>query len=540
MIVFRQSLFASACFLAAASLGHAGDWPQWSGTNEKNMVSSETGLPVEFSPGRRIRGKADIDMATTKNCRWAVKLGSQTYGTPTVSQGIVLIGTNNEAPRDPGKTGDRGVMMAFEEKTGKFLWQLVVPKLAAGKVNDWEYLGICASGTIEGDRVYLVTNQCDVVCLDLHGLKNGNQGFQDEAKYMTPPAAPGQPPPPTAEVTPIDADIIWVYNMREELGVFPHNMTSSSPVIVGDRLYVTTSNGVDWTHTNIPNPQAPSFITLNKNTGEYLAEEGSEISKRILHCSWSSPAAGTIKGTPTVVFAAGDGWVYGYGMGITKEDDDVALMEELWRYDANPKEYRFDEKGEPRKYATAEGPSEIIATPVIYKDRVYVAIGQDPEHGEGVGMLSCIDATKRGDITKEGAIWTYKGIGRSISTASIHDGLVYIAEYAGYVHCLDAETGELYWKHDTKGHIWSSTLVADGKVYIGNEEGELTILQAGKELKVLNVIEFPAPILCSVVAVNGALLVPTQTHLYCFAEGATPVAENETDQSAPAQAKAVQ
>ncbi len=505
------------------SLTSAGDWPQWSGTPGRNMVSSEKGLPAEFSPGKKIKGTDDIDLATTKNCAWVVKLGSQTYGTPTVSGGKIIIGTNNDSPRDKGKIGDRGILMCLDEKTGKFLWQLAVPKLAAGKVNDWELLGICASASIEGDKAYIVTNQCEVVALDMNGLANGNDGFKDEAKYFTPPPAPNSPPPPVAEVVPTDADVLWRYSMRDELGVFPHNMTSSSPVIVGDKIFVTTSNGVDWTHTNIPNTQAPSFISLDKKTGAYIAEEGSKISTRILHCSWSSPAYGEIGGTPSVIFAAGDGWCYSYGLG-SKKDDDIAIMDEHWRYDANPHEYRFDQSEQKRKYATSEGPSEIISTPVIYKNRVYVAIGQDPEHGEGVGMLSCIDATKKGDITKDGAIWTYKDIGRSISTVSIQDGLLYIAEYAGMVHCLDAETGKKYWTFDTKGHIWGSTLVADGKIYIGNEEGELTILAAGKEMKKLAFIDFPSPILCSSVAANGKLLVSTQTHLYCFGEGAKPVA----------------
>lgn len=509
--------------VAAPSFVQAGDWPEWCGTPGRNMVSMEKNLPSDFLPGKKIKGTDDVDMATTKKVKWITKLGSQTYGTPTVSNGYIIIGTNNETPRDKGKIGDRGILYCLEEKTGKLVWQFTVPKLAAGKVNDWEFLGICASASIEGDFAYIVTNQCEVVCLDMKGMANGNDGpFKDEAKFMTPAAAPGQPAPKLAEVTPMDADIIWRYSMREELGVFPHNMTSSSPVIAGDQIFVTTSNGVDWTHTNIPNPGAPSFISLDKKTGKYIAEEGSKISTRCLHCSWASPSYGDIGGTKSVIFPGGDGWVYGYGLGSKKEDDEVSIMDELWRYDANPPDYRFVEGTKtPRKYATAEGPSEIISTAVIYKNRVYVAIGQDPEHGEGVGMLSCIDATKRGDISKNGALWTYRGIGRSISTASIHDGLIYVAEYAGMIHCLDAETGKKFWTYDTKGHIWGSTLVADGKVYLGNEEGELTILAAGKELKKINVIDFPAPILCSSVAANGNLLISTQTHLYCFSNSVT-------------------
>jgi outer membrane protein assembly factor BamB len=491
------------------------------------MVSTETGMPKTFSPGKRKKGSEEVDLATTKNCVWAFKLGSQSYGTPTVSGGQVLVGTNNEVPRDPKKIGDRGVLMALDEKTGKLNWQLVVPKLGAGKVSDWEYLGICSSPYIEGDRAYLVTNRCEIVCVDMKGQTNGNDGpFMDEVKYFTPTAAPGQPPPPAAEVVPLDGDIIWRFDMREELGVFPHNIASSSVIVVGDKVFATTSAGVDWTHTNLPNPKAPTFVAVDKATGKYLGEEGSKIGESVMHCNWSSPAYGEIKGTKTVVFGAGDGFVYGFDPEPKKESDDVSLLQELFKFDAIPHELRFKEDGKTkRKYADPDGPSELISTPVVYKDRVYIGIGQDPEHGEGKGCFSCIDASKKGDISQGGALWQYKGIERTISTPSIVDGLVYIADYSGRVHCLDAETGAKQWVYDTKGHIWCSTLVVDGRIYIANEEGELHILKAGREdpKEALAVVEFPSPIYSSPVAVNGRLLVTCMTHLYAFAEGATPV-----------------
>ena len=183
--------------------------------------------------------------------------------------------------------------------------------------------------------------------------------------------------------------------------------------------------------------------------------------------------------------------------------------------DCNPPDYKV-KAGKKIKYATHDGPSEIIATPVFYEGRVYVAIGQDPEHGEGIGALSCIDASQRGDISSSGLLWRYTGINRAISTVSIAGGLVYAADYAGNVHCLDAETGELIWQHDTLAHIWGSTLVADGKVFIGTEDGILTVLKASKEKEVLAEIEFSGPIYSSPVVANQTLYVTTPTHLYAI------------------------
>jgi outer membrane protein assembly factor BamB len=524
---------------------HAADWPQWGGQNQRNMVSLEKNMPVEFDPGSKLGPKAapaiagrlrpgaeevnklsaeDIDMSTTKNCLWVAKLGSQTYGTPVIADGRIYVGTNNESPRNPKNIGDRGVMMVFEEKTGKFLWQLVTPKMGTGKVNDWEYLGICASPTIVGNRAYVPTNRCQIVCLDVEGLANGNDGpFQDEENFYAPTGADGNLAPIPLE--PTDADIIWAYDMYKELGVFQHNATSGYPLVVGDKLFTTTCNGVDWTHQNIPAPTAPSFIMLDKNTGELLGEQSAVSSERTLHCSWSSPIHVNAGGKDQIIFAAGDGWMYGLSMETEKNEEGLDILKEFWRYDCNPPEYRKDENGEPRKYAEFDGPSENIATPVYYDGLVYIPIGQDPEHGEGLGMISAIDPTKEGDLSGK-AVWTFKGIERSISTPAIKDGLIYVADYTGRVFCLDAKTGQEYWKFDTKGNIWSSPLLVDGKVYIGNAEGELFILAEGKELKELATIEFPGPIMNNVVAANGVLYVTTHTHLYAFKQGGSPVAQN--------------
>ncbi|HXG24470.1 MAG TPA: PQQ-binding-like beta-propeller repeat protein, partial [Chthonomonadales bacterium] len=122
--------------------------------------------------------------------------------------------------------------------------------------------------------------------------------------------------------------------------------------------------------------------------------------------------------------------------------------------------------------------------------------------------------TKRGDITTTGTVWNYDKIHRSMSTPSIANGLVFIADYSGFVHCLDAETGKPYWVYDTKSHIWGSTLVADGKVYFGTEDGDFIILAADKTLKEINKIDMKAPVYSSPVVANGTLYVATQTHLY--------------------------
>ena len=485
------------------------EWPQWGRDATNNMVASAKGIMTDFTAGE-VDDEGEVTGA--KHAKWVVKLGSQTYGTPTIANGQVYVGTNNEEPRNEKIIGDRGVVMVFDEATGDFKWQLTSHKLGAGKVSDWEYLGMCSSATIDGKYGYVVTNRGEVLCFDTYGLSDGNDGpYKDEAKYL---AAEGEEPMEPGDT---DADIVWIYNMRDELGVFPHNITSSSVVIGDGKVFASTSNGVDWTHLNKPAPQAPCFIALDKETGELVGEEGAGIGNRIMHCNWSSPAYSEINGTKEAIFGAGDGFVYGFGTTPEKDAEGFDILPTLWSVDVCPKEYRFDESGEPIKYATYPGPSEIISSPVTYNDKIYVAIGQDPEHGEGVGALTCIDPSK--GEGQDAIVWQFKEIGRTISTPSIVDGLVYISDYAGKLYCLDAETGQKYWEHDTLSHIWGSTTVVDGKVFLGNEDGELAILKAGKEYEEINTVEFPASIYSSVVVANNTFYVTTGTHLYAYKIG---------------------
>jgi outer membrane protein assembly factor BamB len=441
----------------------------WGGTPDRNMVSNMKGVPTDW------------DVKTGKNVKWKADLGSQSYGNAVVAAGMVFVGTNNEAPRDPKQAGDRGVLMAFRESDGEFLWQHTHTKLEAGRANDWPYQGVASSPLVVGEHLYYVSNRGVVFCVDINGFRDGKNDGPVTNETLT-----GQ----------FDADVIWSFDMLEEVGAYPHNMSNSSPVVWGNLLFVSTSNGQDEAHVNIPSPRAPSIIALNKDTGGLVWEDNS-VEDRILHGQWSTPSVGEIGGVMQVVSAQGDGWVRGY---------EAATGNKLWEFDTNPKESIW-----PRTR------NELISTPVIHENRVYIANGQDPEHGEGVGHMYAIDATKRGDITESGKIWHYDKIRRSISTAAVVDGLVYISDFSGYLHCLDMNTGEPYWTHDTLAAIWSSPMVVDGKVYLGDEDGDVIVMEHGKQKKVLAEMNMGSAVYGTVVPAHGTLFLMNRNELYALA-----------------------
>ena len=501
----------------------AGDQAQWGQAWSRNMVSAEKGLPDSFDP------------RTGRNIKWSAALGTETHSTPVIAGGRVFIGSNNGEPRDPRHQGDRGILFCFEEATGHFLWQLVVPKREEDPFFDWPKSGISSPVTVEGDRVYLVSNRGEVMCLDARGQANGNDGpYRDEAAHMLPRGtnAPAQPVP----LGPTDADVLWLFDLPTGAGIWSHDAAHSSILIHGDYLYVNTGTGVDNTHKRIRTPAAPSLVVLNKRTGQLLARDDEPIAPQIFHCTWSSPSLGLVAGRPLIFFAGGNGMVYAFealSAAAGKRDaassepgrgggtpgwvpapppDQVGKLKKVWQFDFDP----TAPKENVHRYNTnrREGPSNIYGMPVFDSGRVYVAGGGDLFWGKNEAWLKCIDATRAGDITATGLVWSYPLERHVMSTPALHEGLIFIADCGRKVHCLDAQTGQPYWTHDISGEVWASPLVADGKVYLGSRNGEFWIFAASREKKVLSFVKLEAPVSATAAAANGVLYIATMSHLY--------------------------
>jgi len=141
-----------SCLLLLALTAHslrAGDWPQWAGSDAKNMVSPEKGLPESFTPGEK-RSDGTIDLATARNVRWGVKVGTAIYSTPSVAEGRVFVGAMEEG---------NGLMVCLDAATGKVLWKWKAPPKKFPYDMDGFHLGIneipaqmgvCSSPAVKG------------------------------------------------------------------------------------------------------------------------------------------------------------------------------------------------------------------------------------------------------------------------------------------------------------------------------------------------------------------------------------------------------
>ncbi len=494
--VRRSEAFFNAVFLDPRNLfTRSGEWNQWGGSSARNNAPYGRNILTEWRLGEFDDEAGTWKKETSKNIKWGARLGTKTHGNPVVAGGKVFIGTNNGhgyLRRYPLNV-DLGVLLCFSEEDGRFLWQDSNEKLPSGRVNDWPYEGVCSTPLIEGHRLWYVTNRGGVKCLDIEVRKPGTT---DEPK------------------------VIWTCDMMKTLGVRQHNMCNGSVTGAGDLLFVMTGNGIDVDHMRVPAPLAPSFLCLDKYTGKVVWADNSP-GENILHGQWSSPSYGVLGGVPQVIFGGGDGYLYSF-LG-TKENDN-GRPKLLWKFDCNPKESKYSIGGKStRNYA--------IETPVIYDGRVYVSVGEDPEHAEGIGHFWCIDPAKRGDVSPElafkppdfknpvphrriqavstekgevarpnpnsAAVWHFDQFDldhdgkieddeimhRTCSTAAIKNDLLFIPDFSGYVHCLDTKTGQPHWNYDMESACWGSCLIVDDKVYVGDEDGDVFIFKLSPKLE---------------------------------------------------------
>jgi beta-lactamase regulating signal transducer with metallopeptidase domain len=527
----------------ASPTANATSWPQLGGSATHNPASSVTNLPTQF------------DLTKRENIRWSQPIGDFAFSSPVVSGGKVLIGTNNAIGRDPRFPAsiDRACLQCFDERTGEFLWQYSSPRMEQGRRHDWPAIGICSTPVIEGDRVWFATNRCEVVCLDLNGHRDNEDDGEPEA------SAPGD----SNDTRSLQTDIVWKFDLFDTLGVRPLNATCVTPTIAGDLLLINSSNDVDESYQKLAAPEAPAFLAFHKATGQLVWSDKTP-NPNILGtgCSMGAPAVAQIDGTWQAIFAGYDGWLYSFDLAAIHK----GATQLLWKFDVNPKEAKY-------RHGSGLGPSGVrgmAITPVVYDNRVFAAVGRNPEQGDGHGHLWCIDATKRGDLSSElvynkaapevviphkriqpcepdkgdftrpnpnsGVVWVYTGedlnndgkrdyeeeLHLSNSLPAIHDGLLLITDLSGILHCLDATTGHGLWSYDQFAAAWSGPLLADGKVWTIDEDGDLTIFALARQKQLLAEHNVNASGFTNFAAANETLYVATKSQLVAIGSGKFP------------------
>ena len=432
----------------------ADDWPMLGGRPDRNMVSTEKGLPVEWDGGEK---------QPRKIIKWVADLGRVTFGSPAISGGRIFIGTDND---HPDHAEQRGVLKCFSEQDGKLLWKAVHEKLR-NPGEDEGTLGICSTPCVADDRVYYVSNRGELVC---RAVADGKE--------------------------------VWVLDMRTTLGVSPNQASAASPLVVGELVFVITGNGTDYKTGKVKNPTAPSFIAVDRKTGKVAWQDNSP-GAAIITGQWGSPGYGVVEGQPQVAFPGGDGWLYSF---------EPAKGKLLWKFNCKAHE-KPSPAGEPETTFNLVA-APVFLDHRIFLAVGEPEAGSGPGALRCIDTRQRGDVTKSAELWRVGG----KEFNDSISAVTVHDGLAYAVDTPGFLNCLDASTGQRLWVHDLKANVWGSPLIADGKVYLQTAEGVVCIFQTGREEKVLakntslSDLAHGTP-----VAANGVLYLTGQKHLYAIA-----------------------
>lgn len=491
----------------------------------------------------------DFDFEAGRNVRWRASLGSVTMRAPVVHGDQIYIGTNNEhayIPRHPSNV-DLGVMLCFRKSDGEFLWQHSNQKLRTGRIHDWPLQGVTSRPCVEDDRLWYITNRGEIVCLDTLGFRDSeNDGsVQDEE---------------STELN--EADVVWRFDMMRELGVSQHNLSTCTVAVWKDRIFAVTGNGVGGTHLP-PLADAPSFIAVEKTSGKLLWSDKSP-GQNVLHGQWGSPVVAELAGKTQVIFPGGDGWLYSFDP-IGNGDGTSNL---IWKFDCNPKESTWGLGGNGTR-------SNLLHAPTVHDGLLYIAMGQDPEHGSGPGRLWCIDPSGVGDVSPEivfnnsssepeapiphrrvqacvaelgdftrpnpnsKAVWQFTGqdvdgdgelayeetMSRSLSTISIKDDLLFVSDVEGILHCLDRHTGSQHWGYDLLANAYATPTIAGDYVYQGDVDGDVSVFACSADPDVafpggepLHETYCEHGVNASVVIDQSTMYVATQRELIAIAE----------------------
>ncbi|QEG27971.1 outer membrane biogenesis protein BamB [Gemmata obscuriglobus] len=473
----------------------AADWPMGGRGPDRNPVSPERNAPTDWQFPTE-RGKP-------RNIRWATRIEGGYYasGGPIVAGGFVWVGTTDRLSDPKNESLDNAVLACVRASDGKVVYRYVSPRRMFPA--DWPGQSLTGSPLVAGERLWFCTNRREVVCLDLAPLYS----------------AKGEP------------RVVWKFDMVKELKVAPKAMmipgpeTHGSPAAYKNLLYVPTGNAVDADGKTVTAPDAPSLVCLEKDTGKVVWSDASP-GKDMMCDHFASPLVVEVGGKAQVIHPQADGWVRSF---------DARTGKLIWKFDTNPKSAPLDFTGG----AEASERNAVVATPVFANGRVFFATGRAPEWGAGPGRLFCIDPTKTGDVSPElgerpkpgqpnpnsAVVWTFTGGGwretdrmhLSLSSVAVHDGLVLAADRHGSVHCLDEKTGKRYWSHNTRASVYGSPLVADGKVYVGSDAGEVHVLELAKVKKVIARHGCDKVIESSPVFAGGVLYVLTRGNLYAVA-----------------------
>ncbi len=282
----------------------------------------------------------------------------------------------------------------------------------------------------------------------------------------------------------MDGEVVWKFNLQKEYGPFGLNFGyASSPLLYDGKLIVQVLHGYTT--------EAPSYLmAFDGVTGKVLWRvERPTTALRESHDAYTTPVPLRCEGKTVIVISGGDC--------VTGHDPDTG--NEVWRAGGlNP-------RGSTK--------NRIIVSPVAVDGMVYACSSRRP--------FLALRGGGTGDVTASHLAWSWdEPNGPDVPTPACDGKYLYMADDHGAIMCFNAKTGEVFYgpERTARGIVSTSPVLADGKVYLTNEDGVTTVFAAGPKFNVIatNTLPGEGKTLSSLAISGNRLYLRTPTHLYCI------------------------
>jgi outer membrane protein assembly factor BamB len=487
--------------VAIEALVLADDWPMRGRTIHRCSSVESHGSPHfwELSDGPHLGAGPFGSKDRSGFVKWSAGGFRESSCDPVVSNGLVWIGT-----ADPiGESNeDSSVLACFDEKTGELLYQHISRKLADPS-QDWPNTGNTSSPFIRNNRLWLCTNRLEVICLNTQPLIERS----------------GEP------------SVEWSVDLKSRFNVIPTDVhlgnraSRCSIAGVDGRIFINTTNSRHYELTPQVDPDAPSLVCLNENTGETIWTDnspGTDIARN----QYCNPVIFRNGNTNYVAIGQGDGFVRAFECETGKP---------VWKFDLNPRLGLKERAERGRAYSETRFLTE---SPSFDGRYLYFAIGDDREFTlRRTGGVYCIDPFGTGDISPEifsdgkaapnpnsKLVWDFtesggKAVPVSLGGLCVTEKHVLYGDTAGIVRCFDKLAGTIHWSHETFSGVSATPLVVGDTLYIADEDGDVEVLSATSTFDHIATINHDAVISSSPVYANDTLFVVTRERLYAIGSG---------------------
>jgi outer membrane protein assembly factor BamB len=302
-----------------------------------------------------------------------------------------------------------------------------------------------------------------------------------------------------------DGKLLWDRSLTEEFGMWTtHGGRTVSPVIEGD-LVIVSGPTEGWGEQSV---RRHRFLAFDKKTGEsvWVSTPGG----RPFDTAYSPPVIANLNGTRLFISGTGDGAIHAIK---------PLTGEPVWNYAMSKRS---------------------INTGVVLKGTTaIVSHSEENLDTSEMGLLAAIDATAKGALGKDQTKWAVKGFQGGFSSPVIDGDRIYQIDNGANLFAFDVNTGKELWKQNLGTIQKSSPVLADGKLYVGTENGKFFILKPGADrCEILDEDQLgseaaPEAIIASVAVSRGRIFLVSDSALYCIGKKSAglPATEDVIDLS---------